>query len=133
MQSDRPAFRPARVDPTIPPFFLSVADRCPTFPRNETCPRPSEQRLVDLLLVENRNHPVCQRVVGNLRDLEKLVPVDATTAILVQLHETLFETYELRLRNCAIDKSERSERSAISWLRRLERSGERVTPRYTPG
>lgn len=49
----------------------------------------------DSLFVEYRNHPMCQRVVRNLRDLQKLVLVDRSRAVLVKLHEPFLQPQQL--------------------------------------
>lgn len=38
---------------------------------------------------------MCQWVIRNLRDLQKLVAVDSTRAVLVELHEPFLEAVEL--------------------------------------
>jgi hypothetical protein len=43
-----------------------------------------------------------QRVIGNLRNLKELVPIDTAAPVLVQLHESLFQTYEFCLGDCLV-------------------------------
>jgi hypothetical protein len=42
---------------------------------------------------------MCQWVIRNLRDLQKLVAVDSTRAVLVELHEPFLEAVELGCRD----------------------------------
>jgi hypothetical protein len=41
-----------------------------------------------------------QRIIRNLRNLQKLVPVNRARAVLVELHESFLETMQLGRRDC---------------------------------
>ena len=55
---------------------------------------------LDSLLVKDGNHAVRERVVGNLGDLEELVLVNGSRAVLVELHKALLEAEELGPGDC---------------------------------
>ncbi len=55
---------------------------------------------MDLLLVKDSNHAMCQRIIRDLRYLEELVLVDGAGTVFVELHEPFLQPEELGRGDC---------------------------------
>ncbi len=55
---------------------------------------------MDLLLVKDSNHAMCQRIIRDLRYLEELVLVDGAGTVFVELHESFLQPEELGRGDC---------------------------------